>query len=187
MLYIYFNGLIVQTKDLDFSFIQKPYETPFQFSQYLSNTWGNKLNPLVNHIARRKHIRVFFENCSQRSRLLLLFTFHLPYLSQYLSSSWHKQIEPRASCNGERKHTILAVPPTDNILVFIKLVTRMDRILSTRHYGKKSVHSFFLFRLDFPRPIENPVQKGGNRWRNFAYLRDRAQKAIICEITRTDT
>lgn len=85
------------------------------------------------------------------------------------------------------KESILAIPPTDNILVFIKLVTRMDRILSTRHYGKKSVHSFFLFRLDFLRPIENPVQKGGNRCRNFAYLRDRAQKAIICEITRTDT
>lgn len=92
---------------------------------------------------------MFFENCSQRSRLLLLFTFHLPYLSQYLSSSWHKQIEPRASCNGERKHTILAIPPTDNILVFIKLVTRMDRILSTRHYGKKSVHSFFFISARF--------------------------------------
>lgn len=70
-------------------------QNDFQFSQYLSNTWRNKLNPLVNHIGKRKHIRVFLENCSRRSRLLLLFTFHLSYLSQYLSSSWHKQIEPR--------------------------------------------------------------------------------------------
>lgn len=96
------------------------------------------------------------------------------------------------SCNGERKKAYFPIPSTDNILnilifslllVFINLVTRMDRILWALR-GKKSVHFFLFFRFS----TASWIQKGGNRWhRNFAYLRGSAQKAIICEITRTDT
>lgn len=56
----------------------------------------------------------------------------------------------------------------------------MDRIPST----PPLFFQYFDSILDFPRALKI-VEKGGNRWRNFAYLRGRAQKAIICEITRT--
>lgn len=123
----------------------------------------------------------------------LLFTFHLSYHPQYLSTSWHKQIEPRVSCNRERKHTCYSFDRQYSrysrssifslLLVSIKHVTRMDRVPSSRHYRKKSVYIFFYFGSIFHQL--KIVQKGGNRWRNLAYLRDCAQKAIICEITRT--
>lgn len=59
------------------------------------------------------------------------------------------------SCNGERKKAYFPIPSTDNILnilifslllVFINLVTRMDRILWALR-GKKSVHFFLFFRF----------------------------------------
>lgn len=52
--------------------------------------------------------------------------------------------------------------------------------------GEKE-RTFFSFFSIFHGQLKI-VQKGGNRWhRNFAYLRGSAQKAIICEITRTNT
>lgn len=134
-------------------------QNDFQFSQYLSNTWRNKLNPLVNHIGRRKHIRVFLENCSRRSRLLLLFTFHLSF-TIFIELLAQTDRTSRYPVTGKgRKHTFLFLRQT---IFSIFLFSRYYLYLSTssrewiefyKHYGGKRAYIFFFF-FDFPRPVE---------------------------------
>lgn len=172
-------------------------QNDFQFSQYLSNTWRNKLNPLVNHIGRRKHIRVFLENCSRRSRLLLLFTFHLSF-TIFIELLAQTDRTSRYPVTGKgRKHTKLSYSFDRQYSQYSQYsyFLAITCIYQPRHAnGSNSIsitgekeRTFFSFFSIFHDQLKI-VQKGGNRWhRNFAYLRGSAQKAIICEITRTDT
>lgn len=192
-IYIYINGF-----DITFLFliIQKLYAKRFPIFSIFIKHLAKQIESISKSYWKEKaHTRVPRKLFSTFPfiiiiyiSLILSFTIFIELLAQTDRTS-------RYPVTGKgRKHTILSYS-FDRQYSQYSYFLAITCIYQPRHAnGSNSMsitgekeRTFFSFFSIFHGQLKI-VQKGGNRWhRNFAYLRGSAQKAIICEITRTNT